>query len=283
MLLVVLMVVLMNVEISTTNFNFQTYLPSSFEKKANKLYLKATQTIENSTGLSLKKNSSHSDHLTVDEFSNNDQEMDKYIVLLLALQKLLVAERSLLGDVIPENKHTEAFSKLAFNSIDLVVKDAEVITSRILRSIQRKEWTSALGIFSALKRVILLQPDIDRTCDSHQKEQLKRVLTKLQSTGSKALENFLDNVKGDSGTNIVGMSSSTLGHSNVPKDGTVHELTSNTIWFIEQLYDHYDVIGGILVTDVLVSSQLDSILIKKQNLSMEEKNKCLLAIYISEL
>lgn len=76
------------------------------------------------------------------------------------------------------------------------------------------------------------------------------------------------------------MSSSTLGYFNVPKDATVHELTSNTIWFLENLYDHFDVIGGILQQDVLYSTQLDTILMKK-SLTAEEKNKALLAIYIS--
>lgn len=80
-------------------------------------------------------------------------------------------------------------------------------------------------------------------------------------------------VRGDSTTNIVGS-------VNVPKDATVHELTSNTIWFIENLLNHYDVIGVILQPDVLYATQLDTILMKKQ-LPEEERNKALLAIYIS--
>lgn len=95
------------------------------------------------------------------------------------------------------------------------------------------------------------------------------------------MEHFLEVVRGDSPTNIVGMSSSTLGYVNVPKDATVHELTSNTIWFIENLLNHYDVIGVILQPDVLYSTQLDTILMKKQ-LSEEDRNKALLAIYISK-
>lgn len=58
------------------------------------------------------------------------------------------------------------------------------ITNKVLRSIARKEWSSALGVFSALKHVILLQPDIDRACDSVQRQQLSGVLNKLQQTVS---------------------------------------------------------------------------------------------------
>ncbi|XP_073843735.1 exocyst complex component 7 [Musca autumnalis] len=255
-------------------------LQQIFERKANKLYLKATQTL-NSTGISIKKATSHSEHLSSEEYADGDQELDKYLVMLLGLQRLLNWERALMQEIIPFKHQSEVFAKLANKSIDMVVKDVEAITNRIMRSISRKEWTSALGIFKTLKNVLLLQPDIDRTYDVQQREQLTKVLNKLQYTGAKALEHFLEVVRGDSTTNLVGMSSSTLGYVNVPKDATVHELTSNTIWFIENLLNHYDVIGVILQPNVLYSTQLDSILIKKQ-LPEEEHNKALLAVYIKK-
>lgn len=146
------------------------------------MYLRATQTLEQSTGISIKKASSHSEHLSAEEFMDGDQELDKYLVMLLGLQRLLNWERALMTEIVPTSKHGEVFSKLAYNSIELVVKDAEAITNRIMRCISRKEWTSALGIFSALKRVILLQPDIERTYDPQQREQLTKVLNKLQVT-----------------------------------------------------------------------------------------------------
>lgn len=148
------------------------------------MYLKATQTLEQSTGISIKKATSHSEQLCLEDYSDGDQELDKYLVTLLGLQRLLNWERALIQEIIPTSKHTEVFAKVAYKSIDMVVKDAEVITNRIMRSISRKEWASALGIFSALKRVMLLQPDLDRTYDLQQKEQLTKVLHKLQFTVS---------------------------------------------------------------------------------------------------
>lgn len=96
------------------------------------------------------------------------------------------------------------------------------------------------------------------------------------------MEQFLELVKADTGSNLVGMSTSTLsgGYSSVPKDATVHELTSNTIWFIEHLYDHFDVIGGVLQDDLLYSSQLEGH--KHRILTVEEKKKALFGLYISE-
>lgn len=79
------------------------------------------------------------------------------------------------------------------------------------------------------------------------------------------------------------MSSSTLsgGYSNVPKDATVHELTSNTIWFIEHLFDHFDVIGGVLSQDPNYTSQLDAF-VAQRSIATEERNKIILGLYISK-
>lgn len=163
-----------------------------------------------------------------------------------------------------------------------------------------------MEIFSALKNFTLLQPDIDKACDGVQRQQLNGILHKLQQTvfiipliagnrttvncfiakvivlfqGSKALDQFLDFVKVDTGTNLVGMGAGTL-TSNVPKDATVHELTSNTIWFIEHLYEHYNVIADILQQDLVYVTQLDSITSQKM-LSVDDRNKTFLGLYISK-
>lgn len=156
-----------------------------FERKANKMLLKASQTLEQSTGISLKKTQNPEQYAsTVDNLVERDQELEKYLVLLLGLQRLLIWERQLLGDIIPSSRHNEIFLQLAQGSIDMVVKDAEQITSRALRNIARKRWTSSLEIFSALKNFMLLQPDIDKACDIVQRQQLNGILQRLQQTVS---------------------------------------------------------------------------------------------------
>ncbi|XP_055628943.1 exocyst complex component 7 [Toxorhynchites rutilus septentrionalis] len=262
-------------------------LQQIFERKANKMLMKASQTLGQSAGLAMRKNSSFGDILAAEEHSSdNDQELEKYLVLLLGLQKLLVWERQLLSDIIPSSRHNEVFSRLSQPSIEMTVRDAEAITSRVLRSISRKEWSAALGIFSALKHVQILQPDIDKICDSAQRQQLSGVLIKLQQTGSKALEQFIDAVKNDAGGGgMVSMSSSTIsygGSSSVPKDATVYELTSNTIWFLEQLQEHCDTIGSILQTESIYTNDLDRIASHK-NVPIEQKNKALLGIYVRKV
>lgn len=237
---------------------------------------KASQTIEQSR-FALKKSA---DNLLADEYLGGDgnQDLEKYLVLLLGLQRLLIWERQILMDVVPSGRVVEVFSRLAQPSLDMVVRDVESITAKVMRSIGRREWTAALGIFSALKDVIILQPDIEKVCDATQANQLGMVVTRLQQTGTKALEQFLELMRNESGGNLVGMSSSTT--NSVPRDATVHELTSNAIWFLEHLSDHWEVIGGILQMDPVYSNQLDGL--QKSYSSVEEKKRTLLGIYYSE-
>lgn len=98
-----------------------------FERKANKIMLKASQTLEHSTGISLKKTANPEQYAsTIDNLVEKDHELEKYLVLLLGLQRLLMWERQLLGDIIPSTRHNEIFLQLAQGSIEMVVKDAEV-------------------------------------------------------------------------------------------------------------------------------------------------------------
>lgn len=286
---------------------------NSFEKKTNKML----QRVENTTGISIKKGSGGSsgssssggvafggsggggsaDGLAADDHhfghDGGDQELDKYLMLLIGLQRLLLRERQLLVDVVPKPRHPDIFTRLSQPSIEMVVRDAESITARVLKNIARKEWSAALGVFSALKHVIMLQPDIDQAIggDRAQKAQLAHVQQTFVQTGMKTLDHFLGLVKYDSGSgSLVGMASGSLGggggsggsggSNSVPSDGTVHELTSNTIWFMEHLYEHSDVIGVVLQENALYTSQLvDG---AQGAMSTDDRNRALLGLYISK-
>jgi exocyst complex component 7 len=76
------------------------------------------------------------------------------------------------------------------------------------------------------------------------------------------LEEFTENVHGDSS-------------SQLPSDGTVHELTSNVLMFLEQLTDYTDTIGSILVAEPAYAHALASAP------GRADKNRTLLGIYIS--
>lgn len=92
------------------------------------------------------------------------------------------------------------------------------------------------------------------------------------------MDTFLELVKYDTGGHLVGMANSSLSGNSVPSDATVHELTSNTIWFMEHLFDHAEVIGVVLQENTLYTSQLDV----HTHLMPDDRNRALLGLYISE-
>lgn len=79
--------------------------------------------------------------------------------------------------------------------------------------------------------------------------------------GVKGLEDFIESLRSDSVTQL-------------PPDGTVHELTSNVLMFLEQLLEYTDTIGRVLAQDLSYSIHLDK-------LKSHDKNKALLGYYIS--
>ena len=55
--------------------------------------------------------------------------------------------------------------------------------------------------------------------------------------GAKALEDFIESIRTEPSTQL-------------PRDGTVHELTSNVLVFLEQLLEYVDQIGNVLREEV---------------------------------
>lgn len=75
------------------------------------------------------------------------------------------------------------------------------------------------------------------------------------------MEDFIESLRLDSVTQL-------------PKDGTVHELTSNVLMFLESLLEYTNTLGRVLSEDPSYNLQLDK-------LKTNNKNKALLGLYIS--
>lgn len=256
----------------TTGDSGKKKLQNIFERKANKLM--------NKGGLLRKQLNLSNDNFLNDDIygENNDMELDKYLVLLLGLQKLLVVERQMLNDIIPSSRQNEVFSKVGMASIDMTVKDAEQITTRVMKSISKKEWSAALGVFTAMKHVSLLQPDIEKICNQDQKNQLSGVMNRFNATAKAALDQFIESIKNE-GTSQVPLTSS----SNFPRDATVHQLTSDTLWFLEHAFPYYEIIGPILNQDPVYSQPLQQIsTLKSLNLE-DQRNRALVGIYFRKV
>ncbi|CAG9858150.1 unnamed protein product [Phyllotreta striolata] len=234
-----------------------------FERKANKM----RQTLELSTGLSLgTRRASHLDMSYTGEELDNEQEMDNYLISVMALYRLMQFEQLLMKDIITSAHQPRVFELIVREAMDIIVQDGENIVARAKKCIQRHDFATALVIFPIFKQLRNLKPEFEKTVadyDLNVKQKFEQILQMLHSTGAKALEDFVDSIRSDSVTQL-------------PSDGTVHEMTSNVLMFLEQLLDYIDTIGIVLESDQNYTRQLSK-------LKCTDKNKAILGIYIKKV
>ncbi|XP_050311294.1 exocyst complex component 7 [Anthonomus grandis grandis] len=239
----------------------------AFERKANKMFLRASQTLEHSTGLNLgTRRASHLDSSYTGEEVDNEQEMENYLICVIALHKLMQLEQHLMKEIITPAHRPRVFELIVREAMDTLVQDGENIVARAKKCIQRHDFGTVLVIFPIFKQLRALKPDFERTieqCDLVVKNKFEMILQMLQTTGAKALEDFIESLRSDSVAQL-------------PPDGTVHELTSNVIMFLEQLLDYSDTIGVVLGQDPSYSRQLDK-------LKYNDQNKAFIGLYIKKV
>uniref|UniRef100_A0A7N6AEG5 Exocyst complex component 7 n=1 Tax=Anabas testudineus TaxID=64144 RepID=A0A7N6AEG5_ANATE len=148
-----------------------------------------------------------------------DIEIDSYIHCISAFVKLAQSEYSLLTEIIPEHHQKKTFDSLIQEALDNLMLEGENIVTAARRAIMRHDYSAVLTIFPILKHLKMTKPDFDTTLQgtaASTKNKLPTLITSMETIGAKALEEFADSIKNDPDKEY-----------NMPKDGTVHELTSN--------------------------------------------------------
>ncbi|XP_014695371.1 exocyst complex component 7 isoform X7 [Equus asinus] len=172
-----------------------------------------------------------------------DVETDAYIHCVSAFVKLAQSEYQLLTDVIPEHHQKKTFDSLIQDALDGLMLEGENIVSAARKAIVRHDFSAVLTVFPILRHLKQTKPEFDQVLQgtaASTKNKLPSLITSMETVGAKALEDFADNIKNDPDKEY-----------NMPKDGTVHELTSNAILFLQQLLDFQETAGAMLASQVL--------------------------------
>ncbi|XP_043571088.1 exocyst complex component 7 isoform X17 [Chiloscyllium plagiosum] len=151
-----------------------------------------------------------------------DSEIDSYIHCISAFVKLAQIEYQLLTGIIPEHHQKKTFDSLIQEALDGLMVEGENIVSTARRAIMRHDYSAVLTIFPILKHLKQMKQEFDQVLQgtaASTKNKLPVLITSMETTGAKALEEFADSIKNDPDKEY-----------NMPKDGTVHELTSNVRW-----------------------------------------------------
>ncbi|XP_053094745.1 exocyst complex component 7 isoform X10 [Pangasianodon hypophthalmus] len=175
-----------------------------------------------------------------------DVEIDSYIHCISAFVKLAQSEYALLTEIIPEHHQKKTFDSLIQEALDNLMLDGDNIVAAARRAIMRHDYSAVLTIFPILRHLKHTKPDFDATLQgtaASTKNKLPTLITSMETTGAKALEEFADSIKNDPDKEY-----------NMPKDGTVHELTSNAILFLQQLLDFQETAGAMLASQETSSS-----------------------------
>ncbi|NXF60995.1 exocyst complex component 7 isoform X6 [Strix uralensis] len=172
-----------------------------------------------------------------------DIEIDAYIHCVSAFVKLAQSEYQLLTEIVPEHHQKKTFDSLIQESLDNLIMEGDNIVSAARKAIIRHDYSAVLTIFPILKHLKQMKPEFDQVLQgtaAGTKNKLPGLITSMETTGARALEEFADNIKNDPDKEY-----------NMPKDGTVHELTSNAILFLQQLLDFQETAGAMLASQVL--------------------------------
>ncbi|NP_001029422.1 exocyst complex component 7 [Bos taurus] len=175
-----------------------------------------------------------------------DVETDAYIHCVSAFVKLAQSEYQLLTDVIPEHHQKKTFDSLIQDALDGLMLEGENIVVAARKAIVRHDFSAVLTVFPILRHLKQTKPEFDQVLQgtaASTKNKLPSLITSMETVGAKALEDFADNIKNDPDKEY-----------NMPKDGTVHELTSNAILFLQQLLDFQETAGAMLASQETSSS-----------------------------
>ncbi|KAL7372053.1 hypothetical protein ABVT39_009268 [Epinephelus coioides] len=195
-----------------------------------------------------------------------DIEIDSYIHCISAFVKLAQSEYALLTEIIPEHHQKKTFDSLIQEALDNLMLEGDNIVSAARRAIMRHDYSAVLTIFPILRHLKMNKSEFDSTLQgtaASTKNKLPTLITSMETIGAKALEEFADSIKNDPDKEY-----------NMPKDGTVHELTSNAILFLQQLLDFHETAGAMLASQETSSSASSY---------TSEFNKRLLSTYICKV
>jgi len=237
------------------------------ERKANQMLLKASQTLEHSTGLALGSRRAGVEGSKED--SVDEQEIESFFTEFTALLRLLQNELRLMLGIIPLPHQKSVLSIILRDALELTCHDADNLSTRARRSVSRHEFGPVLLLFPALRHLVALKSDCDKLlegCDSSVRNRFYAMVNSLHSTCGKALEDFAESVRSESAAPL-------------PKDGTVYEMTSNVLLFLGQLTDLADTVGPLLAQDQSYSNTL----VYTQPWPKSQRNKAFLGLYIKKI
>lgn len=234
----------MNSLLQTTNQS-QSLLPPNVSKKSAfpSSFLKAGNT-PNRKGPLRKGGGGAGPPPTLPEasglsiFDDNLEGCSSFMVASSVFLRLIQSEVKLMEDVIPTPHHTHVLDSFIKQPMDFFMSRGEAIFQQARKNVTHHDYSVVLSCLRLLRHVKSLLPEyrvVLQGLESKPHDRFVHLLQQFDRLCSKALqEDFIQYIKVDSEK-----------QSNLPRDGTVHSLTSNTMSFIKDLLEYANSLGEI--------------------------------------
>merc|ERR1719427_1677124 len=188
--------------------------------------------------LMTKKEPSGGKNLMVPVDTIEELEIKPFTNMTLLILKLLYCEHKLMQMIIPANFHQQVFIDTIQGPLNKIETTFNKFIDYTRSCNEQKDHAAVMNVFPVADFLHSKQQsfkNILREADDHNKRRINRLLRQLHVCGKEVLMEFIDSVKSDP-------------DSHMPKDGTVHELTSNTMMFVLQLAANSQVAGRMLAS-----------------------------------
>ena len=242
---------------------------SGIQRSLNRKFSTLSNRMESATGLSVGRRSLGA---PIAEEQVGELEVESFCLAVSSLQRLMTSEQVLMVGIIPHQYQRKIFEKIIRDSMDTILADGEGIISRVKKAISNNDFLAIMTVFYVVRHLMTLKPLMDRTlegCDASIRSKYNSMIHQFFTTGSMALDGFIDGIRLDATTK-----------EKMPRDGTVFQLTSNVILFLEQLLDYVETISSILTQDTSYNQKL---LLIPRKISVSDRNHALVGLYITKV
>ncbi|XP_026326465.1 exocyst complex component 7 [Hyposmocoma kahamanoa] len=238
-------------------------LQKVIEKRANKIMMKASQTLEQSTGLAIgPRRSIMNDSYTEDlaEVMDEGEAAAAGSVAACVARLARHEQRALLG-LVPLPRLPSLLAQVLKDCFATLANDVERACRACRRAASRCSG-SAAGCWALLARLQRLQPDVERALAPAAPTLYTNIVNNCQQNCIRSLEEWVEGVRGDSEAGAV--------------DGTVHQLAAAALAHCHALAAHMHTIGPALSAEPYARSA-------NQLLGVQDKDAAILAIYMRKV
>ncbi|XP_047519587.1 exocyst complex component 7 isoform X1 [Pieris napi] len=233
------------------------------EKRAINIMMKASQTLEQSTGLAIGPRRSINDAY-MEECSEtlDEREVEAAGTLAAAVCRIARREQRHALGLVPLPRLPALLAALLKDCLGILATEVERACSRSRKAASRCS-SSAAASWALLARLQKLQPDLQRALHPAPPAPYTALLQNCQHHCIRSLEEWVEGVRNDSASGAV--------------DGTVHQLPVAALAYCQALAAHLQVIGPALNAEPTYARAASQIA------GVQDRNALMLSIYFRKV